>query len=79
MRVKVIDYNTGAPIEGAYVYLNGYTGFTGKDGIAVIDVPLGTYELRVTHRDYDPLATKVSISTKEALVTVKLIPLAWLL
>jgi hypothetical protein len=78
MYVRVIDINTGSPIAGAYVYLNGYTGFTDTRGIAVINAPAGTYELRVTHANYDPLTTRVSIS-ETSTVTVRLTPLVRLL
>lgn len=71
--VRVYDYNTGRPIQGALVSLGGVSAVTGADGVAVLDVPAGGLTLRVSKSGYRMVEHFVTISTASR-VEVPLIP-----
>lgn len=72
--VRVIDVNTGNPIVDATVALNEYTRTTGTDGIAVFDIPRGTYTLTVSKDGYDTEEVRIRI-VRERSITIPLTPL----
>jgi uncharacterized membrane protein len=71
--VRVVDRNTGVPLEGAMVMLGLQTAVTGRDGTAVFDVPPGSYNLRVGRSGYRYESAFVTLTTPSE-VTVSLIP-----
>ncbi len=60
---KVTDSRSGSPLIGANVYLLGtiYGAATDIDGIYKIDVPAGTYELRVNYVSYKTSTIEVKV------------------
>jgi len=71
--VRVVDRNTGAPLEGAMVMLGLQAGVTGRDGVVVFDVPPGGYDVRVGRSGYRYERVFVTL-TGPSEVTVRLIP-----
>ena len=72
--VRVIDVNTGNPIVGAAVALDGRTGTTGSDGTVAFDVPRGAYTLTVSKDGYDTEEVRIRI-VRERTITIPLTPL----
>lgn len=68
--VKVVDSTTGAPLPWVHVELDGRVLTTGGDGVAVFDVPSGTYTLKVRTLDYQPYSMDVNVPGS---VTVRLV------
>mgnify|MGYP000660353666 CR=1 FL=1 len=71
--VRVVDYNTGRPVGGALVRVGGSTAVTDAMGRAMLDVPAGSYVIRVSRSGYRLTEEYVSI-TGPSEVTVRLIP-----
>jgi uncharacterized membrane protein len=71
--VRVVDRNTGAPIEGAMVVLGVQTAVTGRDGTAVFEVTPGDYSIGVGRSGYRYESAFVTLTTPSE-VTVSLIP-----
>jgi hypothetical protein len=78
IEVLVRDVNTGRPLEGAYVSIDGRTAFTDASGRAVLDVPEGIRSIRVTRRGYSS-ASSVEALVEGSIVTVSLVPVVGLL
>jgi hypothetical protein len=47
LSIKVIDQRTSAPIPDVQVRLGAYRAVTGPEGLAVVEMPEGTYELHI--------------------------------
>ncbi len=58
----VKDSETGAPISGATVTLDGYKATTGPDGSFSLTVPGGTYTLTVSISGYQTYTTSLEIT-----------------
>ena len=59
---SVVDALTTAPISGATVSTNGYSGTTGPDGSYVIpDVPAGDYTLTAAANGYTSLSQSITV------------------
>jgi hypothetical protein len=71
--VRVVDRNTGRPVEGAMVMLDAYTATTNLDGVAVFDIPPGSYGLRVGRSGYRYESAFLTLSAPSE-VTVRLTP-----
>lgn len=71
--VSVLDANTGRPIQGAFVSLGGVSAVTNSNGVAVLDVPAGSYVVRASKSGYRMAEYSLSVSTSVN-VRIPLIP-----
>ena len=55
------DKDTGAPIAFISFTVDGKIGASDKDGVAEMDLPEGTYMLRVRHPFYEPVTMSVKV------------------
>ena len=58
---KVTDKDTGAPIEGAVVSTNGYSGTTDASGNYLITLPIGNYTLTASKTGYRSSSATVEV------------------
>jgi hypothetical protein len=59
--VKVLDQESGTPIEKAYVRMNLYRAFTDETGTAKLEVPPGMYQISVFQNQYEIWETDVQV------------------
>ncbi len=71
--VRVIDINRRTPVRGAFVDFGGATGYTDARGEVTFDATVGTYPLRVLHRDYTPYSTVITVR-RAGVIEVELVP-----
>lgn len=70
---KVIDKATGSALPGASVYLlnTSLGSATNLDGyFSIIDVPAGTYELRVSYIGYKTEIRKITVPSTNKIITI---------
>ncbi len=74
LKGDVIDYTTGEPVIGAYVYIsNDFRSKANLDGSYEIkNLPYGTYDVQVSMFSYDTLYFKVNIDKPEVVENVKM-------
>jgi len=72
--VQVLDILTKKPIENAKVTINTTQKFTDSLGLAVLDVPNGSYTLNISHPSYWSKTLKITLPMTEPL-KAELIPL----
>lgn len=63
----VRDRESGAPLVGASVSLDGNSTRTGIDGVFVFDVPAGRYVLKVRMWGYSPYTEEIVVDRDTAL------------
>ncbi|GAI23397.1 unnamed protein product [marine sediment metagenome] len=52
----VVDAETGAPLAGVLVSIDGYAGYTAANGrYEISDIPAGTYSVTFSKEGYEPL------------------------
>ncbi|MEM2447845.1 MAG: hypothetical protein QXT14_02705 [Candidatus Bathyarchaeia archaeon] len=78
VRVRVVDANTRAAVQGCLVRLDGATAVTDADGVALMDVPPGRRRIAVSRSGYRMVEAFVEIAGSSD-VTVELIPVFRLL
>jgi hypothetical protein len=63
LAVEVMDSQTKAPIQDAFIAANLYRAYSDADGRAVLDVTAGTYEIYVWRDGYFPWETTLEVSS----------------
>jgi len=69
--VEVFQQNTHTVVESAEVRLEVYRTVTNTNGIALLEVPRGTYELNVWKMGYEFVTRNLEVN-KDQSVTVEL-------
>ncbi len=69
INVAVIDSETGKPVQGATVSVDGISETTGSNGTASVSVPPGSYNISVTAQGYNPYSSTISVNAGQT-VTV---------
>lgn len=74
LKGEVIDYTTGEPVIGAYVYIsNDFRSKANLDGSYEIkNLPYGSYNVQVSMFSYDTLYFKINIDKPEVVENVKM-------
>ena len=74
LKGEVIDYTTGEPVIGAYVFIsNEFRSKANLDGSYEIkNLPYGTYDVQVSMFSYDTMYFKVDIDKPEVVENVKM-------
>jgi len=74
LKGEVIDYTTGEPVIGAYVYIsNDFRSKANLDGSYEIkNLPYGSYDVQVSMFSYDTLYFKINIDKPEVVENVKM-------
>ncbi len=62
--------NDQLPIQGATVFLNGMATITDADGSAAYELEPGVYPYSVTHPDYDPVFSSLTVNMSDVLQVV---------
>ena len=70
----VVDANTGAPIEKAFVFAGDQEGLTGPDGVFVLDLPPGEYETSVSAAGYSGTGLAFTVTDARVIVKFELAP-----
>ena len=77
-RVSILDAVTNSPIRGATVRFESgarvYTGTTGPDGVARINLPIGGYTFMALTSGYYPFVQRVFVPFSGFSITVRLAP-----
>lgn len=71
VRVETSDQSTGEPLEGLHVLMHPFRAVTDADGVAMLDVPKGSYTVHVSGRRYVPFHEPLDVSD-DATVTAQL-------
>jgi len=74
LTVIVRDLNTKRGVQGAFIDFEGYTAITDYQGQAVLTVPAKTYTLRITHRNYTPYVSMLTVSYDGTVGPIDLVP-----
>src|ERR1043165_562305 len=73
--IRVEVKSGDVPIQSAEVAVNGHSGRTGSDGVAIVPAPLGRIDITVTKDRYFPARATMDIdSAKEWAVQIELQP-----
>jgi hypothetical protein len=80
VRVTVVDAETGSPVPGALVQIDGSVGYTGSSGVATLSAQEGAYTIRASasgYLDSDPVEQNVTGDTEVeiALTPTGVVPL----
>ena len=78
LRVNVVDYNTNRPVPNAIVTISGTAVVTNNNGQAVFDADPSTYNINVSHFNYTPDNSLLTLSSNQT-TTIRLIPKVGLL
>ena len=62
MTVKVVQKDTGAPVEDAQVRLGVYFAYSDPTGVATVAMPQGTYSLDVQRTGYEPHSRDLDVN-----------------
>lgn len=69
--VETSDQRTGEPLEGLHVLMHPFRAVTDEHGVAVLDVPKGSYAVHVSGRRYLPFDEPLDV-VDDATVTAQL-------
>jgi len=59
LRIKLVDADSGAPIAFVTVAVDGAVATTSQNGVAIFDLPEGTYTVQARPPFYEPLKKTV--------------------
>lgn len=71
VRVVTAEKATGEPLKGLHVLMHPFRAVTDEDGVAVLDVPKGSYAVHVSGRRYVPFHERLDVA-EDTTVTARL-------